>query len=120
MKDLTNSQIERRNILNNDLAVKEIYTQVGFQGVRFEGKYRFTKQQVVRFFEVDVRTIERLLENHHDELAESGYELFTGKRLKDLRQEFLNGGISSADVSDINVGDIGESGGGVEAISSRA
>lgn len=56
MKDLTNSQIERRNILNNDLAVREIYEQVGFYGVRFEGKFGFTKQQVARFFEVDGRS----------------------------------------------------------------
>jgi hypothetical protein len=116
MKDLTNSQIERRNILNNNLAVREIYNQVGFYSIRFEEKYRFTKQQVARFFEVDVRTIERLLENHYEELSNSGYELFTGKRLKDLRQEFLENGMS-ADVSDINVGDIGESG---DAISSKA
>ena len=38
MKDLTNSQIERRNVLNNNLAVREIYEQVGFQGVRLRGK----------------------------------------------------------------------------------
>ncbi len=29
MKDLTNSQIERRNVLNNDLAVRGICEQVG-------------------------------------------------------------------------------------------
>ncbi|MDQ2746207.1 MAG: DNA-binding protein [Acidobacteriota bacterium] len=117
MKDLTNSQLERRNVLNNNLAVKEIYQQVGFSGVRFEGKYRFTKQQIAQFFEVDVRTIERLLENHQEELIISGYELFTGKKLKDLRQEFLNNG-ASADVSDIDGGDIGGFGG--KAISNKA
>lgn len=116
MKDLTNSQIERRNILNNNLAIREIYNQVGFYGIRFEDKYRFTKQQVAQFFEVDVRTIERLLETHGEELSASGYELITGKRLKDLRQEFLNNG-NSADVSDINVGDIAEFG---SAISNKA
>jgi hypothetical protein len=32
MKDLTNSQSETRNILNNNLAVREIYNQVEFTG----------------------------------------------------------------------------------------
>ncbi len=97
MKDLTNSQIERRNILNNDLAVKEIYQQVGFRGVRFDDKYRFTKQQVAEFFEVDERTIERLLEQNSDELTASGYQVFSGNRLRQLKLAYD---------SDINVAHI--------------
>lgn len=85
MKDLTNSQIERRNILNNNLAIREIYNQVGFYGIRFDDKYRFTKQQIAQFFEVDERTIERLLEQHADELTASGYEVFSGNRLRQLK-----------------------------------
>jgi len=107
MKDLTNSLIDRKNILNNTTAIKEIYDNLGFYGVMFESKFRFTKQQIARFFEVDVRTIERLLENYLEELTQSGYELFTGRRLKDLRLAFEQG-IGKADVSDIDVGDIGE------------
>lgn len=108
-KDLTNSLVDRKNILNNTVAVKELYTHIGFFGVLFEGKYRFTKQQVSRYFEVDVRTIERLLENHSSELIESGYELFTGIRLKDLRSAFYTAQSTGIDyVSDINVGDIVE------------
>jgi hypothetical protein len=97
MKDLTNSQIERRNILNNNLAVREIYNQVGLYGIRFDDKYRFTKQQVAEFFEVDERTIERLLEQHSNELTESGYEVFTGYRLRQLKLAYD---------SDINVAHI--------------
>lgn len=104
-RDLTNSAIDRRNILNNNSAIKEMYDQVGFQGVLFEGKFRFTKHQIAQFFEVDVRTIERLLEQYGKELAESGYELFTGARLKSLRQAF-NKGNDKSGVSDINVGDM--------------
>jgi hypothetical protein len=106
-KDLTNSEVDRKNVLNNNLAISEAYTQIGFRGVLFENKYRFTKQQVAQFFEVDVRTIERLLENHGKELSESGYELFSGTRLKMLREAFLETyNASPTDVSDINVGDI--------------
>ena len=106
-KDLTNSEVDRKNVLNNHLAISEAYQQVGFRGVMFESKYRFTKQQVAQFYEVDVRTIERLLENHGKELTDSGYELFTGSRLRKLKvafQESLKSG--HADVSDMDVGDI--------------
>lgn len=49
-KDLTNSHIDRKNVLNNNLAIKELYGQLGFAGVLFGGKYRFTKQQIARVF----------------------------------------------------------------------
>jgi hypothetical protein len=49
--------------------------------VLFEGKYRYTKQHVAQFFEVDERTIERLLEVNQQELSPSGYELFSGPGL---------------------------------------
>lgn len=84
-KDLTNSSIQRKNILNNNLAIQEIYNHVGFHGILFENRYRFTKQQVSSYFEVDTRTIDRLLENHKDELESSGYELFTDSKLKKFK-----------------------------------
>lgn len=88
-KDLTNSQIERKNVLNNNYAIKEIYDSVGFIGVMFEKKYRFTKQQVANYFEVDTRTIDRLLENNKEELEHSGYELFTGVKLRQFKKTVL-------------------------------
>lgn len=103
MTDLTNSFLHRKNILNNNAAVQEIYKQIGFFGVKFDGKYRFTKQQLAYFFEVDVRTIDRLLEDNKDELTASGYEVFNGVRLrllKDLYASIVNNG----DEDDMNVG----------------
>ncbi len=85
MKDLTNSHIDRKNVLNNNLAVKEIYGQLGFTGIMFENKYRYTLNQVARFYEVDIRTIKRLLEEHGKELESAGYELFTGFKLKQFK-----------------------------------
>ncbi|MGE0587458.1 MAG: DNA-binding protein [Cyclobacteriaceae bacterium] len=106
-KDLTNSEVDRKNVLNNNLAISEAYNQVGFHGVLFENKYRFTKQQVAQYYEVDVRTIERLLESHGKELGESGYELITGSRLRKLKTAFLESHKSGqGHVSDIDVGDI--------------
>lgn len=89
-KDLTNSAVDRKNILNNNTAIQEVYEQVGFYGLKFEGKYRFTKQQLATYFEVDIRTIDRLLENHRPELEQSGYELFTGARLKAFKDQWAD------------------------------
>lgn len=63
-RDLTTSPVDRKKILNDNETIKAVYDNLGFQGVMFDGRYRFTKQQVSNFYEVDVRTIERLLENH--------------------------------------------------------
>ena len=46
MKDLNESHIDRGNILNNNFAMGEIYTQTNFSGVMFESKYRFTKNKI--------------------------------------------------------------------------
>ena len=108
-KDLTNSSIERKNILNNNYAIQEVYNNVGFYGIKFDGKYRFTKQQIAAYYEVDVRTIERILENHKDELVQSGYELFTGLKLKEFKEQiidFIKVQNGKRDVSDIDVGNI--------------
>ena len=58
-RNLTTSQVDRQNILNNENAVAEIQNQTGLQGIIFEGRLRFTKAMVASFFEVEVRTIER-------------------------------------------------------------
>lgn len=105
-KDLTNSSLARRNILNNQYTVQEVYQQLGFYGVKYEGKYRFTKQQIADYFNVDIRTIDRLLENFKDELEQSGYELFTGAKLRGLKTEiadFVKVAKEKGDVHDMNV-----------------
>ncbi len=108
-RDLTNSETDRKNILSNKTAIKEVYNQFGFPGVVFDGKYRFTKTQVAGFYEVDIRTIERLLDSNETEFKESGYELFTGSRLKALRSAFEEAAASGRHATDIHVGDISQS-----------
>ena len=100
-KDLTTSQLDRQNILNNDLAVDEIQKQTGIQGVVFEGRLRFTKSMVAIYFDVDIRTVERYVSENSDEMCGNGYEILKGKRLK----EFMKCVIVQ-DVPDINVGNI--------------
>lgn len=88
MDKLTNSNIERQNILNNRYALERIQKYVGLPGMLFEGEYRFTKQMVAEFFEVDERTIDRYLEKYSDELKHNGYILSKGKQLKQFKSQF--------------------------------
>ncbi len=69
MKDLTISNIERQNVLNNRFAVSKVQEHLDIEGMLFAGEYRFTKKMVADFYEVEERTIERYLEKHSDELT---------------------------------------------------
>jgi hypothetical protein len=84
-KDLTNSAVDRQNILNNPYALAEIEKAAGIRGIPFEGKTVVLKEQVAVFFEVTVRTVENYLEKNAEELARNGYEVVIGNRLKSLK-----------------------------------
>lgn len=84
-KKLTNSTIERQNVLSNPFAVTEIQKAIHIRSVMFEGAVRLVKEQIAAFFEVDVRTIERYLEKYGDELGKNGYEVLRGNRLKSFK-----------------------------------
>lgn len=94
-KDLTNSSVDRANILNNNYALEKIQEHIGIMWIRFEGSYRFTKKQIADFYEVDSRTLERYLEQNEWELRKNWYEILTGKRLQEAKNLFG---------TDINVG----------------
>ena len=81
-KDLTTSRIDRQNILNNELAVEEIQGKSGVDGVLWDGKLFITREMTASFFEVDIRTISRYIEQNNDELVSNGYEVLKGKKLK--------------------------------------
>lgn len=100
-KDLTNSRLDRQNILNNEVAINEIQVQTGLQGILFEGKICFTKAMAATYFDVDVRTIERYVNDNQDEIFANGYEVLKGARLKDFISCIIN-----QHVPDINVGSI--------------
>ena len=85
-KDLTNSSIDRQNILNNPYAITEIEKAAGIQGIAFEGKTVLLKEQVATFFEVTLRTIENYLEQNARELSHNGYEVLKGNRLKSFKE----------------------------------
>jgi hypothetical protein len=84
-KDLTNSAIDRQNILNNPYALAEIEKAAGIRGIPFEGKTVVLKDQVASFFEVTPRTVDNYLEKFGEELAGNGYEVLKGKRLQECK-----------------------------------
>lgn len=89
-KDLTNSNLDRQNILNNRYAIAEIQEYIGFPGMLFEGEFRYTKKQVAEFYSVDVSTIDRYLQEYSDELKQNGYVLLRGKLLSKMKLEFAH------------------------------
>ena len=97
-KVLTNSKIDRQNILNNPFALEEIQKATGFKGIIFENEIKFTLTQIAKIFETDERTIKRYLEKYHDELKKNGYFVLRGKQLKEFKLA-----VNSMDDRDINV-----------------
>lgn len=89
-KDLTVSNIERQNILNNRYAVDEIQKQLKIAGMLFHGEYWLTKKMVAEFYEVDISTIDRYLTSNNDELKHNGYVLCKGKSLKEFKLQFAH------------------------------
>ena len=90
MKDLTTSNIDRQNILNNRFAVEKVQSQIGVTGMFFNGEYLFTKQMVADFYEVDTSTIDRYLSSYSEELKHNGYVLCKGKSLKEFKLQFAH------------------------------
>lgn len=89
-KDLTNSSIDRQNILNNPYALAEIEKAAGIRGIPFEGKTVLLKEQVAAFFDVTPRTIDNYIEKCGEELRQNGYEVLRGNRLKTLKTSIQN------------------------------
>ncbi len=94
-KDLTTSEISRQNILNNPVALPRIREALEIKPLEYKGVLYMTKQMAADFYGVDLRTIERTLESHEEELKKNGYTVLTGKVLKDFKLCFD---------TDINVG----------------
>ena len=79
-KDLTVSNIDRQNILNNPYAVAEIQKSIGIKGIEFNGKVVLLKEQVAFFLKLPfvplkiiwqatrmsfIRTVTRFYEVNH-------------------------------------------------------
>ena len=91
-KDLTNSRLDRQNILNNEIAIDEIQQKSGIDGILWNGKIFVTREMTANFFEVDIRTISRYLEQNGEELSANGYQVLRGKKLKDFLESVKDSG----------------------------
>ena len=89
-KDLTTSQIDRQNILNNGVALPRIQEALEIRPLEFEGRYVLTKQMVADYYEVDIRTVENCLSANEDELRHNGYFLCRGNSLKEFKLRFAH------------------------------
>lgn len=77
-KDLTTSAISRQNVLNNPVALPRIQEALEIKPMEFNGVLYVTKQMAADFYEVDIRTISRYIENHQEELEQNGYFICKG------------------------------------------
>ena len=98
MSAITQSNIDRQNILNNPFALEKIQQEVkNFPYFEMEDKIFILKQDVANFYQVDERTLERLIQENEQELRKNGYQILTGESLKIAKKQY---------VSDNNVGDL--------------
>ncbi len=89
MNDLTVSNIERQNVLNNSYALQAIQENLDVNGLRFHDQVLFTTKMVAEFYGVDERTIKRYIQEYGDELRANGYFLSQGNSLKEIRLHFV-------------------------------
>lgn len=88
MKDLTQSPIDRQNILNNNEAIEVIQKHIGLVGLLYEGEYLFTSKMVADFFDVTTRTLTNILNENEDEVKHNGYQVIKGHKLKEFKDLF--------------------------------
>ncbi|MCH7398878.1 DNA-binding protein [Belliella sp. DSM 107340] len=104
--NLTDSAIDRQNILNNSDFIENIQKFLGVTGMLYDGEYRFTTAQIADFYEVSTKTVKRYVESAEPELSHNGYCVLKGQKLKEFKQLF--GYLIYADIEadfeeDINV-----------------
>ena len=88
MKDLTQSPIDRQNILNNNEAIEKIQNHIGLVGLLYDGEYLFTSKMVADFFDVTTRTLTNILNENEDEVKHNGYQVIKGHKLKEFKDLF--------------------------------
>lgn len=104
MMKLTDSPIDRQNILNNEEFVANIQEFLGIRGMLYEGEYRFTTAQIAAFYEVSTKTIRRYIVDSEKELLHNGYCVLKGKKLKEFKELFAH--LIYADIEENSQGDI--------------
>lgn len=85
-KDLIHSQVDRQNILNNSYAIEQIQKELPLTGYLWQTEIVFTIDSVSNIFDVDTRTIQRIIEANRDELAQNGFRILSGDTLSAFRE----------------------------------
>ena len=80
---------KRLSILNNPFLSERVRGAVTARFTEFQGEYLLTTQQVAEFYDVEERTIQRLIEDHRKEIENNGYRNLRGDDLVVFR-EFVN------------------------------
>jgi len=88
--NLTDSAIDRQNILNNPEFLENIQKFLGITGMLYDNEYRFTTAQIADFYEVSTKTIKRYIESSEKELTHNGYCVLKGKKLKEFKDSFAH------------------------------
>lgn len=99
-RDLTQSAIDRQNILNNTQAIELVQSKLGLTGLLYNDEFKFTTKMVADFYGVDVRTVKRYVENFEGEIEHNGYCVLKGSKLKEFKQLF--GHLMTASDDDIS------------------
>lgn len=86
MKSLANSRIDRENILNNTVAIKEIEIELNLGGANWNDQLWFTKEYAASLYGVDIRTIESQISKNIEEITQNGYVLLTSSQLRDFKK----------------------------------
>lgn len=82
-------KVDRQNILNNPFAIKKIEEEIKeIPHFIMDGKIYFLKENIVKFFQIDERTLERTTEENKEELLQNGYKVLTGKSLNKAKVLF--------------------------------
>lgn len=83
--DLSNSPIDRQNVLNNTYVLEKLDEHLALGGLDFEGDSFFTKQHLMSLFEVSDSTIDRHIKKFSDELQQNGYQVLRGGKLNKFK-----------------------------------
>jgi len=85
-KQLSDSSLDRKNVLNNNYALETIKEYLGIKGTFYEGELKFTLKEVADFYGVTRETVSRYLTSYADELRQNGYEVYTGQKLQSFME----------------------------------
>ena len=96
-RDLTQSAIDRQNVLNNTQAIELLNAKLGLKGLLYDNEFKFTTKMVIDFYAISKATVSRYVNTHKEELSLNGYQILKGQKLKEFKELFANAIVSDED-----------------------